>query len=101
MRRWGRCCGLASVGGLDGAGPGRVPSVGMAEQRMMRRAGWHIVIAGAGLLAWAVPVLGAEKPPAVEHPGKGSGILVYLVSALLALAAVGLCAMPSRRTHQD
>ncbi|MCA9294795.1 MAG: hypothetical protein KDA20_13385 [Phycisphaerales bacterium] len=63
----------------------------------MHRILWGVVCLGVS----AAPVLAAAKPPAVEHPGKGSGILVYGVSALLALAAVGLCAMPSRRTHQD
>ena len=61
-----------------------------------------VVAACSALVFAAAPVLAtAPKPPAVEPPGKGSGILVYIVAALLGLAAVALCAMPSRRGHQD
>jgi hypothetical protein len=66
---------------------------------------WGGVVSAAILIALALsaPALAQEalKPPAVEAPGKGSAILSYLVAALLGLVAITLCAMPSRRTHQD
>jgi hypothetical protein len=49
------------------------------------------------------PVVTAQdaRPPAVQDLGSGSVILPYLIGAVLALAAVGLAIMPSRREHQD
>lgn len=49
------------------------------------------------------PVVTAQdaRPPAVQDLGSGSVILPYLIGGVLALAAVGLAIMPSRREHQD
>ncbi len=64
---------------------------------------YGMVVAAGVALALTVPAIAQDviKPPAVEAPGKGSAILSYLIAALLGLVAVGLCALPSRRTHQD
>ena len=42
-----------------------------------------------------------RKPPTPRPVPAARRSPVILRWALLALAAVGLCAMPSRRTHQD
>lgn len=57
----------------------------------------------AALLALAVPLATAQeaRPPQVQDLGSGSVILAYLIGGVLALAAVGLATMPSRREHQD
>jgi len=49
------------------------------------------------------PIVAAQdaRPPAVQDLGSGSVILPYLIGGAMALAAVGLAIMPSRREHQD
>ena len=61
------------------------------------------LISGSIAAAAAVaPVASAQtSPPDVQELSSGSVILPYLIGGVLALAAVGLAAMPSRREHQD
>jgi hypothetical protein len=59
---------------------------------------------GSGLAVAAIAVLAplaSAQPPRVQDLGSGSVILPYLIGIILAAAAVGLAAMPSRREHQD
>ncbi len=60
------------------------------------------MLVGTAALSIA-PIVAAQdtRPPAVQDLGSGSVILPYLIGGVLALAAVGLAIMPSRREHQD
>ncbi len=66
------------------------------------RIGLFLATAAVALLSSAPAVLAQDsRPPAVQDLGSGSVILPYLIGGVLALAAVGLAIMPSRREHQD
>lgn len=68
-----------------------------ARQRAV--SGSAIACAAIALLA---PLATAQtQPPNVQDLSSGSVILPYLIGGILAAAAVGLAAMPSRREHQD
>ena len=65
------------------------------------------VLSGCALACAAVAMLApitstqSAQPPRVQDLGSGGVILPYLIGGVLAAAAVGLAAMPSRREHQD
>ena len=65
------------------------------------------VVCGSVLACSAVAVLApvasaqSATPPRVQDLSSGSALLPYLIGGILAIAAVALAAMPSRREHQD